>query len=100
MKREECIPGGARLEDLAHRASAGRLLERADSIAHGGGGEGRLEAEKEKARERGEGQNGGEKARKGAGRYLYCEGTGRRQMHAVPAHVADQVHLGEPYSFE
>ena len=47
----------------------------------------------------GEGQGGGEKARKGAQRYLYCEGTGRRQMHAVPAHVADQVHLGESYKF-
>ena len=48
-------------------------------------------------RGRGEGQDGGEKARKGAQRYLYCEGAGRRQMHAVP--VADQVHLGESYKF-
>ena len=31
---------------------------------------------------------------KGGWRYLYWEG-GRRETHAVPAHGADQVHLGE-----
>ena len=89
------IPGGARLEDLAHRASAGCLLEGAYCIAHGDDGDVRLATKKEKERASGEGQDGGEKARKGVERYLYCEGTGRRQVHAVPAHVADQVHLGE-----
>lgn len=34
MKREECIPGGARLEDLAHGAGADSLLEGAYCIAH------------------------------------------------------------------
>ena len=95
-----CVPGGARLEDLAHWASAGCLLEGADSIAHSLGGKEELGASREEERSSGEGQDGGEKARKGVERYLYCEGTGRRQMHAVPAHVADQVHLGESYSFE
>ena len=34
MKREECIPGGARLEDLAHGAGADSLLEGAYCITH------------------------------------------------------------------
>ena len=89
------IPG-ARLEDLAHWTSACGLLDGTDYIAHGGGG---LDGATGRGGGRGEGQDGGEKAQKGAQRYLYCEGTGRRQMHAVPAHVADQVHLGESYKF-
>ena len=38
------VPGGARLEDLAHRTDAGRYLNGAIDVAHGGlwreGGEG------------------------------------------------------------
>ena len=35
MEEERCIPGGARLEDLAHWASASGLLEGTDCITHG-----------------------------------------------------------------
>ncbi|KAI0720236.1 hypothetical protein C8T65DRAFT_8198 [Cerioporus squamosus] len=96
MKREESIPGGARLEDLAHWAGAGCLLDGAYCIAHCGDGDRGLGCSwAERAGKAGRRRDGSKRGE----RYLYCEGAGRRQMHAVPAHVADQVHLGESHKF-
>ena len=94
-------PGGARLEDLAHRAGAGGLLQGADWIAHDGadGGGGVREGARERLGKVGTRAQWRREGWKGGWEVFVLRRRRKKANACGSAHGADRVHLGESYKF-